>query len=176
MSDQIKFWRYYVPNIDGEGWGIFVLDSTGFFSAVTDYGNCAFRWSSTGTKDFREFMKGSPSYYINKLFGEGKEYQGDQTVEKIKRYIIECRREDSLTEEQARHEWDLMDQNDNLYSISDFTRYYDSTNLDDVGEFYTMGYSASVMAFGKVLLPRLFEMIKDDLATEKNILAGAPHD
>jgi hypothetical protein len=90
MSTQIKFWRYYLPNIDGEGWGIFLLDSTGFFSAVTDYGNCAYR---NGTKDFREFMKGSSSYYINKLFGEGTEYQGDQTVEKIKRYIIELRRE-----------------------------------------------------------------------------------
>ncbi|ARF67055.1 hypothetical protein B7C51_19310 [Paenibacillus larvae subsp. pulvifaciens] len=45
----------YSP-IDGEGWGIFILDETGMFAAVTDYGNCAYKWPHSGCEDFRHFF------------------------------------------------------------------------------------------------------------------------
>lgn len=165
---EIKFWRYYVPNIDGEGWGIFLLDSTGMFAAVTDYGNCAYRWTHHGEEDFRKFLQsGSWGYYLSKLFPHEYEYDQDGTLEAIKQRILRRRFERYMDEDQAREEWDLLEKYDNLYSSADFTRWYDETSLVDAEEYYRQDYSASAKAFCYKLLPRLSEMIEKELESEK---------
>lgn len=165
---EVKFWRYYVPNIDGEGWGIFLLDSTGMFAAVTDYGNCAYRWAHHGEDDFRKFLTGgSWGYYLKKLFPHEYEYCQEKTLQSIKERILYSRFNRYITEEQAREEWDLLERHDDLYSSSDFTRWYDETSLDDAGEFYEQDYSASAKAFCYKLLPRLAEMIEKDIQNDK---------
>lgn len=168
MSKEIKFWRYYVPAEDGEGWGIFLLDSTGMFSAVTDYGNCAYRWSHHGCNDFREFFRGdSWDYYLNKLFQGQEVYQQDETLQAVKERIIHLRWERRVTEEWAREEWDLLERHEDLYSESDFTRWYDETRVDDAGEYYTRGHNSSAKAFVRKLMPRFAKMALDDLANER---------
>ncbi|MHB1418700.1 MAG: hypothetical protein ACYCX4_03810, partial [Bacillota bacterium] len=113
MSEDIQIWRYYIPSEDGlEGWGIFLLDSTGMFAAVTDYGNYAFRWAYHGEKDFRKFvigLKNDPGYLLGKVLPNGKVYDGEETIKNIKETIIDVRRDGSWSKEQARKEWDLLD-------------------------------------------------------------------
>src|SRR5690554_3259696 len=117
MKDEVKFWRYYIPSIDGiEGWGVFILDSTGMFAAVTDYGNFVYMWplKYTGCDDIREFFKHRDAYYVlgKCAPSNGREYQGDKTEQNIRETIIRLRRDHSFTEEQARKEWDLLEEVD----------------------------------------------------------------
>lgn len=165
----VTFWRYYVPSEDGEGWGIFILDSTGMFAAVTDYGNCAYRWTHHGCDDFREFFSGgSWDYFLKKLFPRmDNELQSEETVISIKRRIIHNRRERYWTAEDARTEWDLIAENDGLYSKHDFNKWYEETRIDEAYDYAVYDYPASVKEFGYKLLPRLFAMIHDDLSSEK---------
>lgn len=64
-------WQYDFSSVNGEGWGSFVLRSDGYFSAVTDFGNYAYRWLNHGHDDFREFWLENrwdyPSYIVSKF-------------------------------------------------------------------------------------------------------------
>ncbi|MEV2908670.1 hypothetical protein ABNF65_08405 [Paenibacillus larvae] len=111
----IKHWRYDIPPIDGEGWGTFLLDEKGMFAAVTDYGNCAYQWTQSGCIDFRHFFakeRTNWGYFLPKLFYKLKEYDGDETLKRVKEDIISCRRDGTFTREKARQEWDLLERHD----------------------------------------------------------------
>jgi hypothetical protein len=75
MSAPVVVWRYTVP---AEPWrrlardpehrysglGYFLIDSSGMFTCVTDYGNYAYKWSDWGPRDFRSFLCGLSSDYL----------------------------------------------------------------------------------------------------------------
>lgn len=160
-------WRYSIPPLNGQGWGIFILDSTGMFAAVTDYGNCAFKWTHHGCNDFREFIAKIQAgrqndYYIKKLFGHRDVFDGEETLKEIKRHILTYRYENQYTKEYARKEWDLLG---DYYDESEFGfgRWLEETNISDAYEFAVYDYSASAKAFGSELLPRLAEVIRKEL-------------
>ncbi|AHD04899.1 hypothetical protein ABNB59_06440 [Paenibacillus larvae] len=168
-TKEIKHWRYDIPQIDGEGWGTFLLDETGMFAAVTDYGNCAYKWPHSGCEDFRHFFaqeRTNWGYFLPKLFYELKEYDGDETLQRIKEYIISCRRDGTFTREKARQEWDLLERHDWLYGDFEFAYWYDETSISDAEEFYIRGYPSSALAFVNKLLPRLSKAIREELARE----------
>lgn len=53
---QTAVYRYTVPSVDGEGWGVFLFDQSGVFTAVTDFGNFA-HWFSLGrNKSIVEYL------------------------------------------------------------------------------------------------------------------------
>jgi hypothetical protein len=168
MSSDVKFWRYYVPSVDGvEGWGIFILDSTGMFSAVTDYGNAAYKFDVRAGEDIRKyFAKGVPGNLMEKLFYDLQRYDGDETLIRVKKCILEGRRNGSYSSEQARAEWDLLEKNDWLDNEADFVRWYDDSIIYDSGELYTMGYPPSCNGFVNKLMPRLCSAIAKELADE----------
>lgn len=166
---EVKFWRYYIPSVDGiEGWGVFLLDSTGMFAAVTDYGNAAYKWPLHAEEDFRRFFaKGvSGGYLLQKLFYEHKQFDGDATLREVKEDIIERRRDGSYSRQKARKEWDLLSYYEDLDNDASFVRWYDNTSISDAGEFYKMRYPASARAFVNKLIPRLSEAIREELAKE----------
>lgn len=168
MSKDIKFWRYYIPSVDGvEGWGIITLDSTGVFSAVTDYGNAAYKFEVRDGEDIREyFAKGVPGNLMEKLFYNLRCYDADETLRRVKEDILYQRLEHSLTRARAREEWDLLFQNDWLDNDANFVRWYDETRITDAGEHYTLGYPASCRAFVNKLMPRFCEAVAVELANE----------
>lgn len=169
---EIKYWRYVVPSINGiEGWGIFLLDSTGMFSCVTDYGNYAFKWTHHGEKDFREFFVcGSFEYYVDKLYligSQGKlEFDPDETVKNIKQSILESRWEDHMGKETARHEWDLLDEVDWTMGVLSQHEWYESTDLCDASEYFVYDYPPRVRALRDKLLPRFVNVLKEELKKE----------
>ncbi|MEK5058622.1 hypothetical protein BK126_03085 [Paenibacillus sp. FSL H7-0326] len=170
MKD-VKFWRYYIPSTDEiEGWGIFLLDSTGMFAAVTDYGNYAYMWPlrNTGCNDFRDFFDHKDAYYVlgKCAPSRGKEYQGDKTEELIRKTIVQMRRSGSFTEEEAREEWNLLDSID-FYFREGFSQWYEQTNLYDAHEYSVHGYTASEKAFADKLFPRFCEAVAAELKAER---------
>lgn len=169
MSNQeVKFWRYYIPTVDGlEGWGLFLLDSTGMFSAVTDFGNAAYKFEVREGEDIRKyFAKGVPGNLLPNLFYNLRRYDGDETLRKVKEDIIYLRGDRSLTREEARAEWDLLFKNDFLENDANFVRWYDETTLCEAAENYTLSYPASCRAFVNKLMPRFSAAVAVELEAE----------
>lgn len=170
-NNNIKFWRYSIPPIDGEGWGIFLLDSTGMFAAVTDYGNYAYMWllRHTGCDDFREFFDHKDGYYVlgKCAPSRGKEFQGRETEQMVREEILRLRWEHQITEQQARNEWELVDSIDFYYSEG-FHEWYQQTTLEEAHELAVYGYNASEKAFAEILLPRFCDVVSAELANERN--------
>lgn len=119
MAD-VQIWRYVVEPKNNEGWGIFLLDSTGMFCAYTDYGNYCYKWTYHGCKDFRSFVlqichKGESDYVLGKLVGpNNKEYCAEGTLQNIKEAICEQRHQNRLTKAAARTEFDRLKEYSNL--------------------------------------------------------------
>ncbi|MCM3396462.1 hypothetical protein M3638_01260 [Oceanobacillus profundus] len=172
--NETKFWKYYVPSVDGvEGWGIFLLDSTGMFSCVTDYGNYAFNWVNHGMDDFREFFARDTGfdYHVNKLYRIGceaqLEFQPDETVKLVKQSILESRWEDHMSKETARSEWDLLDEIDWTNGLLSQNEWYERTDLCDAYEFFVYDYPPRVKALRDKLFPRFAKMLREELEKEK---------
>ena len=170
MASDVQIWRYSIPPLNGQGWGIFILDSTGMFAAVTDYGNCAFKWTHHGCNDFREFLaKVKPcrlnDYCIIKLFGSKNVFDSDETLKEIKRHILTYRYEDEYSKDFARKEWGLLE---DYYDESEFGfgRWLEETSISDAYEFAVYDYSAGAKMFGSELLPRLAEVLREELQKE----------
>jgi hypothetical protein len=164
----MKTWRYSVPNLAGEGWAVLFLDEGGCFSALSDWGNVAYRWNQRGLPegvDFRQFLLECDADYITRKLGQNRtEYDPDATKESIRQFILN-RRRDSCGDRarvRARDEWDLVD--DMGDSMGDFERWVENTDIDDTpSEFYCTRFVNEVTSFMKHAWPRLREVIAQDL-------------
>lgn len=163
-SVDIKLWRYVVPSRKMEGWGIFLLDSTGYFSTVSDYGNYAFKWSSFGEQDFRQFLCGIDTYYLLSKIST-QEFDERATEKEVFRHIIEGRRSGTYTKEEAREHWDLAKE----YRVGDgnyeFSRWVEETGirLDVAMDLSCRSYPVDARMFAERLWPRFIELLKADL-------------
>lgn len=166
MTTETKLWRYVVPSAKCEGWGIFVIGSDGFFSAVSDYGNYAYTWSSFGSGDFRDFVVNclapDAHYTAKKLCYEKTQVVDvEATARNIKQYILEERRQYGLTKERARDEWD---------NACDLERgniglegWHNETKFEDCGEFVCHATCSDLNAFCTRLMPRLAKIITESM-------------
>ncbi|EGO63584.1 hypothetical protein [Acetonema longum] len=161
---EITMWRYHIPPEDGlSGWGTFILDSTGFFAAVTDFGNFAYRWTHHGRKDFREFiieLARDPYYLLGKVRPSGEVYNGEKTLKSIWEHIREYRRCGWYTKEFAREEFNLIRECDDLDAEHDFYDWVRQTNIQDAYEHHQTAYRIDDLCFADGLMPRLAEAIK----------------
>ena len=67
----MKIWRYNLPDVNRSGWAIVVMCEDGYFSAVSDYGDYAYKWTKENG-DFREFImqiadRSESGYFLNKI-------------------------------------------------------------------------------------------------------------
>lgn len=162
---EVKFWRYSLPSIQGEGWAEIVLTSTGMFAAVSDWGNYAYAWRCTAVPDFRRFIAQSdrdPEYILRKLAPE-KEWDGDATRLATKRRIIALRRLGHFDAEQARAEWERAT---DFESEVGFTFFVCDTEIPDVHDLPRYRLNRQAEMFCKHVLPRLAEAIRTELAAE----------
>ncbi len=166
--------RYEVPPKGQEGWGIIVVDSKGFLGIVSDYGDYAYHWSSFG-KDFFGFLQDIDDDYLAKKITKGKmDYDPRETVLSVKRAIIEQRRGLNWDKDQAREEWDLIRENDDLSMREWFGKWYDQSKLDDASELFCTERPPQVMHFTKRIWPRFIELLKANPPTP--LVISAPHD
>lgn len=166
---KVKLWRYVVaPSEDGrDQGGVVVMGSDGYFSACSDYGNHAFRWSHTGEKDFRQFVlrcEQDPGYFITKFhYGVPRVWDRDLTLKGIQEYILDGRRELRMTAEEARHEWDLAD---SLILDEDFGSWYRATEIPDAYEFHMERDEWDIVNFVRRIMPRLCVLIRAEMKDE----------
>lgn len=180
-----KLYRYYLPSENGEGWAEIVVCSTGFFGAVSDWGDYANAWRHHGCADFRTFLlnaERSPEYFAEKLVHGAQEYDAEATMRGLKQTILGCRRERTWTREEARCEWDNLIECGWLSELPDFhdwlaarVRLRDAggpvPDWDDVYAEARHRIPAQAIAFVTKTMPRLCALIRAELAAERKEVA-----
>lgn len=157
MSEQVTCWRYWLPNVKGEGWAEIVLCSTGFFGAVSDWGNYSFAWRNWGDGDFRAFVaRLDPGYLMCKLgpqSGHPDRLDVEATVETIREHIA--------AEELAEDEGDYADtlEEEGEAGVDTWLR---CTNIDEAHELLVYGPSRQLVAFVERAMPRLAEILREE--------------
>lgn len=167
MSDVILR-RYFLPSLpSGEDWAVIVIGSDGFFSAVSDFGNYAFLWRDFGRDDFRKFLIGStPNYIIGKL-SPGKEYDGEQTLQNIRRSILLNRRQALLERHAARRAWDDLEDYGFEHEFEFYRWEFDETNPAlTTSVIVAKRHPLMVERFAHETFPRLVSLLGLELRTE----------
>lgn len=152
-------WRYVLRNIQYEGWAIVVMDSSGYFSAVSDFGNYAYKWSAF-SGDFRKFLLGLDSCYLLGKISERSYFDEAEVTRHIKEAILRYRKTGSLTRERAREEWDMVD------DIQDETTFYNwclETSLSDPSEYGHRDFPSDAQGFAHRVWPRLCDLWRAEL-------------
>lgn len=160
MIDWIK--RYDVR--DGHEWAVVVADHKGFLGVVSSYGNYAFHWTDFG-KDFKSFLLSiDEGYLVKKLtFGQKLHYDEAATLAATKYEIMRLRKEGLFTKPQARQEWELLGDFNDLYHQGDFEAWFQETSLLDASECYRSQRDPQTVTFAKTLWPKFKEALSADL-------------
>lgn len=170
MSDPIKMWRYRIPGEPGnDNGGVVILDSTGYFSAITDYGNYAFYWSAHGMADFRQFVIGieeSWDYVAGKLGGLRltRVFDAEATALDLKRELLKWRRNEDVEKDEAREEWARLEELENGYLTAD--EWASQTIFENLSERCQYRMDGDLEAFCKKLMPRLANLLRAELTAE----------
>jgi hypothetical protein len=163
----MKIWNYYIPSKDCNGWGKFIIDSTGYFSCVSDYGNYAFQWTAHGEDDFREFLVSLDNdYLMGKLAGGRTEFDAGLTRQLIREHIFERRKTYDINKLAARNLWDRVSKLEDKESFKEFFE-DDAPNegveFSDWWEMFHYGHPHDLQLFCKHLWPRFKEALKEEL-------------
>lgn len=175
----MKIWNYYIPSKKGEGWGKFIIDSTGYFSCVSDYGNYAFQWTAHGDNtDFREFLcELDNGYLMGKLSNGQRKFDLYKTIEKMKREAITNRRATMRGEVYENHEvskecirdmWDELEGAGNEYECTKIIDHYYSC-FPDPCEILVYDFPYDLQALATRLWPRFVEALKEDLKNSEKV-------
>lgn len=177
MSWDLKRYVLRPTKEQGFEWAHIVLGSDGYFSAVSDYGNYAYLWNHHGCVDFREFLadpKVDVHYFGKKLAPNSDRFSEERTVRYVRERIIDLRKQKLIGRETARTEWEIIDEhlrsNGQVLGLHDWM---EDTELGKWLEIYDISQSEpdpEVVAFCSRILPRLAELLRAELAAERQPL------
>ncbi len=174
-SKPIQVWRYHLSGGKDQEWAEIVLVSTGMFAAVSDWGDYAYAWRSTG-KGIREFFAGANcahwDYYARKLAHGARVWDGPATVKSVKRFLGQQYREraidpavcrDVLREVRNAEEFEHELSFDDWVVGSVLSETYECC---DLAELAVHSFDQDVVQFCQRILPRLAAVIREELARE----------
>jgi hypothetical protein len=165
-----KTWVYTLPNQKNEGWARAFLTEDGMFTCMSDYGDYAYWWTSTGDDNFRRWfsntIKRDPHYLLDK-FGYGKEkvYNGQKTLAHLTQHL-----EETMEKDEQRLILDEIEEHfSNLYDQDDFRRWIENGEhaIFDLHEFAVYEPCGQLRGFVDRILPRLREAIEEELKNEQ---------
>lgn len=121
-------------------WAIITLDPRGIFQAVSDFGTYSYDgWGHHGCASFKHFLVRlrEADYFISKVCGmdggrsgpgrAGTVFSWERTIERIRRDVLERRRDGRLDRSAARECWDDIEQ---IEHSSDSTYFVMSVERD----------------------------------------------
>lgn len=166
MSDKAKsvqVWRYVVPPMRHQGWGIFLISSDGMVAVVSDHGNYVFMWTHFGGGDFRAWFADMPDsdYMMGKLApSESHAFDARKTQEVIREHL-EAERNGRLSEEQVRRELARVER---ITCEDEFAHWVGKTTIPDAYEFCIRGLSVQCRHFYEKVYKRLVPLLLADIA------------
>jgi hypothetical protein len=165
------------PESNGEGWAIMVIDTDrGFFATVSDFGNYAYLWTSTGC-EFRKFLIGLEADYLCKklLHGRSDSYSIDE-VETLNAIMAGIEEHAVAFKEHSNRKWPRYESERDSAKHADFSNdsgfqeWCDNTKLDEPWEYRCTRLNPEAMAFCTKVFPRFTEMLKKELEVEASDL------
>jgi hypothetical protein len=179
VANPLKVWQYHVASTGlGEGWAEILIREDGFFAAVSDFGNYAFWWRSTGTKDVREFFLRSErdwDYFARKL-GPEEHVDARASFESLFEEVLKERSKKELTKEDARDRYAHL----KYYASDDdwegFLRDAETFQYWAEPWYYTVSsLDSDVINFAKRTMPRLAALITAEIEKEKRMSNNVDH-
>ena len=171
-----KIWDYFIPSDKHGNWGKFIIDSTGYFSCVTDYGNYAFQWTAHGDDDFREFLVSlNTDYLLGKLSSGKTVFDERGTRQIIKERIVSMRKDGKygLDATEARYLYDKVDDCSTEHDFEEFFREAKDPDGDDFfrdwWEMFSQCYDYDLQGFAERLWPRFVEALKAELLVTERV-------
>lgn len=173
MTITVRFYdiRVKEPGFGTRTWGRFFLTSDGSLTIQSDYGNYAYWWTHPGCEIRRFLCRDGEDDYIANKFSEGERVcDDDASVRNVKREILRLRREGTLSRDQARDEWDLLREHDELSDQVARTRWHDETRLGEhigmVSELFVYVLPYKLQGFMRVLWPAFVEALEREMREE----------
>ena len=184
LSDgETEVWRYRLggePKGTPFGWAIALLDSTGYFSVVSDYGNYSYLWTNFGPSDFREFFVKLRADYVLRKIAVCDVYDGEETLRVVKAHILRERRDQMQSERQvggspgqywtpetARREWNMAIESGMDVDELQFRQWCEDTTIEEPEQFHEHRPCGDAMGFVATTLPRLQGLIREHLARDE---------
>lgn len=158
--------RYDLPSVRHEGWAIVVIDDAGYFSAVSDYGNYAYYWGAMGVRTLREFLASCDGSYVLGKISPGYEFDERETERAARELVCRERKARRLTADEAREAYDSISIS-NAVDLYDWIGRYPGDLPEDYYEVYRTMRNPQAVAFVERVLPRLQEILRAELATER---------
>lgn len=157
--------KYDVRGDRGEWLATVFLDARGIFSTVSDYGNYGYWWGNIGGNgDIRSFLLRSerdPGYFQSKL-DPSEHYDGEATVNAIRKLVVDLRRKKEIGKDEAREEYD-----DAHLARDDFACWYYTKSSTDVeilsSDVYETRPNPQVVGFMREVMPRLCALIRAEI-------------
>ncbi len=168
MAENVKLWRYYLPEGPGEEWAEIVLTSTGMFSATSDWGNYAYAWRSFG-ECFRSFLaEDRPHFdYFVGCLGGSAEYDADATYAAAHALIAGCRETHgrAFVAEELR----TLDQCSRLETAIWFGVWLAKTEMQEAHSAARFSHHPRVIRFCNRIMPRLAAVLRAELEAEGTV-------
>ncbi|MEH7186621.1 hypothetical protein [Bacillus toyonensis] len=156
--------KYKIPSVNGEGWGVFLFDDTGIFTAITDFGNFSYWFETWNGESMKDFLSGRcPDQILCKIARENV-IDVKETFKYIKEELISHRRSEYFTEEEAREQWKLIEKlKEDIHVYSEdtaFTLFYEETKIQFYDGFLRFKYPNAAVRFCNETFVRLQEKIR----------------
>lgn len=143
---------YQMRAHDNFGWARIWVTDDGWISIMSDYGNYGHIFDAPGC-EFRRFLSNAYEGYItDKLaYGSREVIRAEESVARVRKRICEWRRENILTRERAREEWELIDRYQDLEDPCNQVHWYEETTFNEPYDLFV---------YERAALPRIREFMK----------------
>jgi hypothetical protein len=165
--------RFVLKSDDPHWWANITVTPDGFLDIQSDYGSYSYYWHSFG-ENFKAFLSTCDHSYLIGKFGKGRtQLNPGATIARVKKDVIELRKNRTIDSGQARDLWnqaDLLESNDvNSFYMEMDPRDFDSSQVCLIRTVYDNDYSSipivmeddpATCAFMEKVWPHFIEEIK----------------
>jgi len=171
----LKVWHYKIQSTKaGEGWAHVMIREDGFFATVSDYGNYAYWWTSTGKKDVREFFLRAErdwDYFARKLRPE-RQINKEGSFNAVLLDILKERSHGELSKAEARERYNHVKEYSGDDDWEGFLRDDDTHKFwEEPWNFGVSELSPDVVNYAQKILPKVAKLIEAELQAETASIA-----
>lgn len=150
-------------------WAIVNLDLKNWvFSATSDCGDFSYRWCPEEHRTFKELLvQLDRDYFLNKI-SDRTEIDEEESIRRMKKFVIECRKDGSFEKEEAREAFNCIRDLERGDIDDDFEHYvYDHFGWDYM-YMIVKTYPNSAVTFYEIVFKNLQDILRREIEDEKS--------
>jgi hypothetical protein len=152
-------------------WAKIIIDENAWmFSCISDAGNFSYRWPSESHRTFKKFLTQiDMGYLMRKIEPRAEEFNYEETIKRLKKWLFQDRREGIISKESARSDYTALNYFEYENSPDLLMNYLvENTKLfsEDysyTAEHFKYDYTPEAITFTEVVFPLLQEALKIEL-------------